>query len=122
MNSSLQLDPRAGFRASPICVPKPTPLPSSTIELLLGFAGESTVTSSELWRGGRVAACPVSGEMLDEVFVHLEHAHLALAAEDILELVIRRISLLLLGFWGLLALMYSHTMLTTSVRGSGELN
>jgi hypothetical protein len=60
--------------------------------------------------------------MLDEVFVHLEHAHLALAAEDILELVIRRISLLLSGFWRLLALMYSHTLLTTSVRGSGELN
>jgi|UPI0004B967AD hypothetical protein len=30
----------------------------------------------------------VSGEMVGEVFVHLEHAHLALAAEDSLELLI----------------------------------
>jgi len=35
--------------------------------------------------------------MLDEVFVHLEHAHLALAAEDILELVIRQNLALVLG-------------------------
>src|SRR5215212_11715291 len=31
-----------------------------------------------------------------------------------------RISRLFSGFWRLLALMYSHTLLTTSVRGSGE--
>src|SRR5690242_20035680 len=31
-----------------------------------------------------------------------------------------RISRLFCGFWRLLALMYSHTLLTTSVRGSGD--
>jgi hypothetical protein len=58
--------------------------------------------------------------MLSEVLVHLEHAHLVLAAEDGPELFIRQDFPLVLGVLQMLALMYSHTLLTTSVRGRGD--
>jgi hypothetical protein len=60
--------------------------------------------------------------MLDEVFVHLEHAHLVLAPEDILELVIRQNLALVLGALETVGLNVAHTLLTISLRGSGELN